>query len=714
MKSGILVAGIVLLLSGQGWAQTAEVKYYTKCNQYASSILWDQCFGMQLPSPSFPDKKRYFASIGFTASQAGIDYPTWYKNGILATDFQVYTISPTGAHVPVPFDIVIDGGYPIVPEGFGMAAAVVIGPSTTQPPVDTCTQELQMTLSKAPIVPMQSRYWLNGMVDPANGESKLDKSLYTYRSGGVNLRVAVRYRSGYSATMGLFGYGNRSDFDQTLIKGADGNVTLFDKNGETLYFKLVNGAYVPIRRGHALKVNADGTWQYMDAFGITSIYNAQGRLMRECHWNGNCMRVTYNPTDIWVDNHEGKRVTLKLTTSLNRTNVTSIIMPDGKVTKLAYLFGDLKTITPPDLIPIKFSYSSHKMTSYTDREGKSHQLTYDARKRVTKIYGSGERTKSIKYNTANVAITDGTTVIVQEYTKCGTLAKESSANQVVIKEWDDQLNLRTYSDKQWDRVISTYDSNNNVIERRISPNQFVQYAYSTNYNQLIEIRMGGLKSNITYDSRGDVLAVIGSAVAFDTQGYVGGIVVNINKLGLSDAIPQQSYRGDPVIKDLVYGGKFQEALNYGRLQGITNTEQQVIEFVADKYMIDMINMKGNIAFFDNTLNDKIAKTNGTDAVVRIGPGAFTSEEQLAATLGHESIHANDIATRSIRFNETFTEINATTWQIDKMKDDFDPLNSATLLDVPPEVGFPEVGAREGWLTRDIDCNRNPECGWRWQ
>jgi len=228
-----------------------------------------------------------------------------------------------------------------------------------------------------------------------SGELSFISKDFLMVSKGPKLALVRQYNS-QSIYNGMFGIGWRSDFDINLTQDGKGNVTLFNEQGNTLYFTNHSGIFTSSTGNNdKLTEDADFTFTLTDKNGSTTIYGTNGRFSSRTDANGNALTFVYNPGQYggtYIQDASGDQIKLYFDF---HGHVNSAVDSKGKTFQYAYdINGNLVNVIDPTGVDTDYYYNlNHQMTQISDINGHKTYYQYDDMRRVVKSLKDGNSNK---------------------------------------------------------------------------------------------------------------------------------------------------------------------------------------------------------------------------------------------------------------------------------------------------------------------------------
>ncbi|HWN08496.1 MAG TPA: Ig-like domain-containing protein [Pyrinomonadaceae bacterium] len=378
-------------------------------------------------------------------------------------------------------------------------------------------------------------------INVTNGNMYLQQHDYSLPGVGSSLDLSRTYNSD-SQSIGLFGRGWSTAYDESIISYDSSTVRFNQADGRAIYFGRPSGssgAFTPLVGDFhgQLSQDANGFTLTMKDGSIHQ-FDPAGKLISLADLDGNATTLTYVAGLLTTITDATGRV-LSVTTDANG-RVLSISDTLGMIATYTYgASNQLISVTYPDNSAFQFAYNgSLRLTSVTDALGnvlESH--TYDGQGRaLTSAKHGGVELYTLNYvSDTQTDVTDalgrvtkytidkskGRNVVtrVEGLCSCG-----GGGSQVQTWTYDSQLNVTAKTDALNHISTFTYDTNGNRLTET-DPTGTVTYTY----NQLGEVltrtdQLNGVTTN-TYDSSGNLLTTADalnntSTFTYNTRGQV--------------------------------------------------------------------------------------------------------------------------------------------------------------------------------------------------
>lgn len=336
---------------------------------------------------------------------------------------------------------------------------------------------------------------------------------------GPALDFSFTYNSLAASANGPLGYGWTHSYLTSLTIGSGNTpVTVNQENGSQTTFTLGTGGYTaPLRVQATLTHNGDGTWTFVRDERTTFTFDSAGKLTAITDLNGYETTLTYSsgklstvtdPADRTLSFTYSGSLVAEVADSASRSieftydasgNLETYTDALGGVTSMTYDASHrLTELLDPnqqssgDPQPLTNVYTSGKVTSQTDFEGRTTTFDYTSIVGATKVTDpKGNVTVQQYVNGFPVSITRG----------YGT---SSAATWTITYDQATGLPVQT-TDPLNHTATNEYDEEGNLVSRTDALDRETTYTYDSLGNVLTTTDPEGVTTTNTYDSAGNPL-----------------------------------------------------------------------------------------------------------------------------------------------------------------------------------------------------------------
>ena len=351
-------------------------------------------------------------------------------------------------------------------------------------------------------------------VNVTNGNMYLQQADYQLPGAGEAIGISRTYNS-ISQSIGLFGRGWTSAYDERVTTDANGRLRLTLPDGRLVAFDTPDFFGSIVRNG-----DASYTVTFKD--GRVHQFNSAGKLISLADRNANQTLLTYDV------NGRLSSVTDSFGRILNvTTNGSGVVLSisDSLSAIATYTYGgsnELLTVTYPDNSGYRFTYtgvpSGLALATVSDALGNViEQHDYDSQGRAnTSQAQAGVERYTLNYvSPTETDVTDALGRVTKYFyhnvkgrkavTRVDGLCS-CGGSQSQTWTYDDQMNVISHQNALGQAATYAYDANGNEVS-----GTGVLGSSSFTYNQIGEVltatdAMGGLTTNI-YDAAGNLLSV---------------------------------------------------------------------------------------------------------------------------------------------------------------------------------------------------------------
>ena len=377
-------------------------------------------------------------------------------------------------------------------------------------------------------------------VKVSNGNMYLQQN--DYHVAGVEALSISRTYNSDSQTVGLFGRGWSTQYDEA-VTGYDQNLLSFlQSDGRVVYFSrpaTSDDAFTDLIGDYHARVSKDSSGSTLTLKdGGSKRFNLSGKLVSASDRNGNTISLSYDANGLLsaVTDPFGRVLTIN-------TNASGLVtaISDGLGIIATYAYGnagELLSVTYADNSAYNFSYDGNlRLTAVTDALGDVLEAhSYDALGRaITSEKQGGVDRYSLNYlSDTETEVTDGLGHVtkytfdtskgrnvvtrVEGLCSCGG----GGGSQVQTWTFDDQLNVTAITDALGHTLSYTYDADGNQLTATDASGT-VTYTYNEFGEILTRTNQLGAISTNTYDAAGNLSTVTNalgkmSKVTYDVHG----------------------------------------------------------------------------------------------------------------------------------------------------------------------------------------------------
>jgi len=306
----------------------------------------------------------------------------------------------------------------------------------------------------------------------------------TTSSQPLALNASLYYRSIQFAPSTI-GNGWSHNYEISLQTGANGSVTLWIEGRRRIYTLYGNIYYPPTGDFSTLVKNSDGTYSITEKDGLKRNFSSSGTITSLVDRNGNTLTFTYTSGKLTTITDPNGRSAILAYDANNK--LTTITDPKGNVYTFAYTGGSLTSVTNPDSGQWKYSYGANGLlATKIDPENNQSSYVYGANNRLASATGPDGKARSYTFP---ALVTTGK--IPDAYPQSVLPRKQFVFTEKDGGSWSYSYDTRT------ETTSSKTDALGNVYS----------YTYDSQGNMLTktEPRIG--TTTYTYDAKGNVLSI---------------------------------------------------------------------------------------------------------------------------------------------------------------------------------------------------------------
>lgn len=378
-------------------------------------------------------------------------------------------------------------------------------------------------------------------VNVTNGNMYLQQSDYHLPGAGAPISITRTYNS-QSSTIGLFGRGWSTDYDEAIVSYDNNLKRPNEPSGRATYFGRAvgsSGPFLPLAGnfyGQLTQTTGGYTLALKD--GTTKQFNTAGKLLSITDRNGNQTTLAYNLSGKLSSVTDPFGRILSFLININGS-VISIADTTGIVADYTYgAGGELLSVTYADNSAFSFGYDgSLRLTSVTDALGnvlESH--TYDAQGRaLTSAKHGGVELYTLNYVSATETHVTDALNRVTKYTYDTSRSRNNvtrvegtcncgGGSQIRTWSYDNKLNVLSETDALNNTTSYTYDTNGNRLTKT-DPTGTITFTYNP-FGQVLTRtdQLGGVTTN-TYNAQGNLLTTTDAlnnttTFTYDSRGHL--------------------------------------------------------------------------------------------------------------------------------------------------------------------------------------------------
>ncbi len=336
-----------------------------------------------------------------------------------------------------------------------------------------------------------------------NGNRLYKLNLISWKSRGLNIDYTIYHNSETNYNDEL-GYGWTSSTD-IYINNLTSTPTVHWPSGTCIPYSGSGPTFTPPAGIYdQLVENTGGTWTLTKKNGLKYQFNAAGFCTAIQDLDSNQITFTLNSSNYCtkITDPTGKYLTINVNVN-GSGQVTSIVDPLSRQwTFTINGSGDLSNVAWPTLggtvYSDSFSYTSHRISSHTDKRGNVWGTTYNSDGSVATETDPLSHSTSYSYTGSATTVTDPLGHSTVYNYSGGILAsiQDKSSYSESYTSRDANYNVLTLVDKNSHSWTFTYDSKGN----RLSETNPISHTKSCTFNSLSQIltSVDGLSNTTTY------------------------------------------------------------------------------------------------------------------------------------------------------------------------------------------------------------------------
>ena len=316
-----------------------------------------------------------------------------------------------------------------------------------------------------------------------------------------------------SSYLGPLGKGWIHNYDLRLEELSDGNIALLRGDSYVNFF-LSNGdnTYTAFMGYSTLSRSPDGTFKLKQKDGTVYGFRSDLRFDYVEDTNGNSIRAVYNSDQLIKLQHScGDSFSFEYN---ENGRISRLIDHAGRITEYHYdESGELLTsVKLPDGKVTSYSYDEQKLTSISYPSGIKQFFEYDGDNRLSKVY-LNDMEEVIRYaydvdnRTTYITDAEGNTasIHVDEFGQITWLVDPTGA--VAHFEYDG-FNLKRVVDPMGNTYNFDYDGKGNIVEIKNPLNHKIRMSYDPDFNKITWLKDArGNEISFSYDEHGNLLSI---------------------------------------------------------------------------------------------------------------------------------------------------------------------------------------------------------------
>lgn len=380
-----------------------------------------------------------------------------------------------------------------------------------------------------------------GGVNSGNGNKLTSLHLFSWKTrGGMSVDFTLFHNS-QSVYNDELGHGWSWTFDAYINEDPMMGIATVRWPDETCipYTLGWSGYTAPTGIFDTLVKNGNGTWTVTKKDQTKYHFNDDGYLTEVEDRNGNTITITLNGANYAtrVTDATGRYYDIDLDGSNNFESVTS---PDGEVwTFTRNGSDDLTEVEWPEVDSVvytdEFAYSSHMITTHTDKRGEDWTFTYNGDKSLATEKNPYNHTWTYTYNTTYTDLTNPLSKTTRHNYSSGKLASVVDEASYSVSQTLGAVNKPTsVTDKRGKTWSYTYDSKGNLLTKTNPLSKTWTYTYDGDNNLLTATDPLSNVTEYDYDASGNLTDVedpLNRATAENVYDAYGQLLSVENALG---------------------------------------------------------------------------------------------------------------------------------------------------------------------------------------
>jgi RHS repeat-associated protein len=337
------------------------------------------------------------------------------------------------------------------------------------------------------------------------------------------------YYNSLDDLQGSLGPGWRHAYQTGIVSDNNGILILAEEDGRRIAFsQTAPGTYVPHDQfglaGTGISKFTDGSYEMRRKDGIRQVFNPAGQLTRIIDRNNNVLALAYLGGDLVTLTDPSGRVTSLSYDEQHR--LTSVTDPAGRATSFGYDgMGNLTSIIDAAGQVQSFVYGAHGwMMLKTDAAGNQTSYVYDFAERLISATDNSGVPLTIGYDPAASTATvyqrnGGVATTIYDQTLDMPLSTTAADGGVTTRTYDANRNLLSTTDSLGHRTSYTYDSNGNRVSVTDALGHVTTYTHNGFGQVTTTTDPEGHVTTSVYDNNGNLTSATDAAGAVTLYGY---------------------------------------------------------------------------------------------------------------------------------------------------------------------------------------------------